>query len=161
MMRTILTTLILLACVSAHAGPRMRIELTVPAIDAEPYHRPFVAVWLETPERRAVTTLAIWYNDETWLKDLRQWWRKAGRSAGDEIDAVTGATPRPARHTIVWDGKDHSGETVPPGDYLLNIEAAREEGGRSYIRREVTLGESKVLNLPGEIEIGEVKVTIR
>lgn len=37
----------------------LEIELTLPDLDVQPYHRPYVAVWLETPERKHVTHSGI------------------------------------------------------------------------------------------------------
>src|SRR5690606_33055924 len=54
------------------------IQIEIPAIDASPYHRPYVAIWLETTEREGVETIAVWHEQEEWLRDMRQWWRKLG-----------------------------------------------------------------------------------
>ncbi len=137
------------------------IDITVPALDVNPYHKPYIAVWLETPERENVVTLAIWYEKDTWLKDLRQWWRKAGRSANGELDSVTGATRKPGQYTFTWDGKDHTGKPVPPGDYLLNFEAAREEGGRSFQRQTISLGKNGTWVIPADNELGEIQISIQ
>lgn len=139
----------------------LEIELTVPEINAEPYHRPYVAVWIETLERDGVITLALWsyQDDDTWLKDLRQWWRKLGRS-GEKMDGVSGATRRPDAYQIVWDGRDKNGELLAAGDYFLNIEAAREEGDRTYQRENITLGKSAELTLPANNEIGQITIKV-
>lgn len=145
---------------STHSQPVLSIELEIPALKVNPYHRPYVAVWLETTDRKAIATLAVWHEKDTWLKDLRQWWRKVGRAGVEKIDAVTGATRKPGRYTIHWDGKDAGGNVVPSGDYLLNIEAAREEGDRSYLRRKITLGAQATLSLPAENEINVPGIAI-
>lgn len=137
------------------------IELTVPALDVNPYHKPYVAIWLETPERENVATLAVWYEKDTWLKDLRQWWRKAGRGANGELDSVTGATRKPGQYTFTWDGVDHAGKPVPPGEYLLNFEAAREEGGRSFQRQKIILGNKGTWIIPADHELGEIQISIQ
>lgn len=136
------------------------IRIDIPHLNENPYFKPYVAIWLETPDRKHVTTLAVWYEQDTWLKDLRQWWRKAGRNAGSELDAVTGATRKPGQYTLTWDGKAADGTPVPAGDYLLNVEAAREEGGRSYQRLPVTLVSGNIFTLPAEAEFGEVVLTV-
>jgi len=59
----------LLISAGAHAASlEMSIEINLPRIDDNPYHRPFVAVWLEDEQRQGIETIAIWYNDPEWLK---------------------------------------------------------------------------------------------
>lgn len=147
----------------------LEIELDVPDLDTSPYFRPYIAVWLETPERDSVATLALWYqiegrnggesNGSKWLKDLRQWWRKTGRSADTEIDAITGATRKPGTYKIVWDGLDNVGNPVSAGEYLINFEASREDGGREYQRQSIVLGESGTFSLIGASEFGDIQIT--
>ena len=54
-----------------------------------------------------VTNLAVWYQldkrddkGEQWLKDMRQWWRRSGRSASMPLDGVSGATQQPGVHSV-------------------------------------------------------------
>jgi hypothetical protein len=158
-------------CMQSHAADADAvIDLTVqiPDLDASPYFRPYVAIWLETPERKSVTTLALWYqigakaggegNGDQWLKDLRQWWRKTGRSAGDEIDAVTSATKKPSNHELRWDGLDNKGELVAAGEYMINFEASREDGGREFLRQKIVIGESNSFVLQGSSEFGTINI---
>ncbi|WP_421419091.1 DUF2271 domain-containing protein [Pseudoalteromonas lipolytica] len=137
----------------------LTVEFTLPELDVSPYHRPYVALWLETPERKHVTTVALWVEKAEWFKDLRQWWRKAGRS-NDNFDGVTGATKRPGTYTIEWHGKDLKGNPVKPGKYLLNVEVVREEGGRDYSRVEIDLTKDGKVTLAGEKEFATSFVTI-
>ncbi len=63
--KSLISTVLLLIAVCFHTSvaaqsPQLEIELTLPELDVQPYHRPYVAVWLETPERKHVTTLALW-----------------------------------------------------------------------------------------------------
>src|SRR5262249_21105599 len=37
--------------------------------------RPYVAVWIEDKDKVPVRTLALWYQKERWLPDLRSWYR--------------------------------------------------------------------------------------
>lgn len=138
----------------------LEIELTLPDLDVQPYHRPYVAVWLETPERKHVTTVALWVEKAEWFKDLRQWWRKAGKSSAN-FDGVTGATKRPGSYTINWDGKDLEGNAVTAGKYLLNLEVVREEGGRDYTRVELDLSKDGKITIDGTNEYSQSFVTIK
>ena len=62
-----------------------------------------------------------------WLKDLRTWWRKGGRSMKMPADGVSGATRAPGQYTIPLPAD------LKPGQYVLNVEAARETGGREIV----------------------------
>ena len=143
--------------------PTIAIQLEVPDLDVSPYHKPYIAVWLETPERKPVTTIALWAKETDWYKDLRQWWRKLGRNPKADYDGVTGATRRPGTYQIHWDvenAKDTEGQSIKPGKYLLNIEASREEGGRSYVRETITLGEKSTLTIPADQELGKITIVV-
>lgn len=40
----------------------------------------------------------------------------------DELDAVSGATPRSGQHSYTWNGKDEHGDTVADGEYRIYVE---------------------------------------
>ena len=129
------------------------LRLSLPKIDADPYHRPYVAVWIETPDRRVVRNLALWYEEDTWLKDLRQWWRAYGRYHGHDaaqkgVDGFSGATRRPGTYSLHWDGLDDDGRPLAPGTYVLHFESSREEGGRTYFKQTLDLKDGGELSLP-------------
>lgn len=166
--------------VSAQAQ-ELTVTIEQPELGVSPYHRPYVAVWLETSKRQGVVTLALWREQSDWLKDLRQWWRKLGRKgyssglyyrekydskttfleSAEELDGRTGATRKPGVHTLVFNSKDFP-ETLPSGEYYLSVEASREEGGRDFIRQKIQWGSSEVqrYNSRGSFELGTVKVLI-
>ncbi|NKC31549.1 DUF2271 domain-containing protein [Falsiroseomonas selenitidurans] len=129
-----------LAAATPLAGQAAELGVTIeiPRLNVAEYHRPYVAIWVERPDQQAVATLAVWYDvamrnseGEKWLKDMRQWWRRAGRSMTMPADGVSGATRAPGRHsqafTTQLDG-------LAPGRYALVVEAAREVGGRELLR---------------------------
>ena len=65
----------------------MDVTVEIPRLQVAEYHRPYVAIWLEKPDQSHAADLAVWYDlklkdkeGEKWLKDLRQWWRRSGRS---------------------------------------------------------------------------------
>ncbi len=144
---------------SASENATVQIELSLPELNVNPYHNPYVAVWLESPSRQYVTTIALWADDVEWYKDLRQWWRKAARSE-QSFDAVTGATKKPGTYTIFWSGKDASNNTIAPGNYWLKFEVSREEGGREFIKTKVNLDNLNRLTLVGKHEFGNIKINI-
>lgn len=144
----------------AFATSKLAIDVTIPELNVNPYHRPYVAVWLESEDRMYVTTIALWADDMEWYKDLRQWWRKAGRSI-QSFDAVTGATKKPGKYSIQWTGKDLSGETISPGNYVLKLEASREEGGREFIKTKIKIDQQGQFTLVGKHEFAQINVSIQ
>lgn len=138
----------------------LTIEIDVPKLDVDPYHRPYVAVWVETAERNPVQTIDVWYEQDDWLKDLRQWWRKLGRSQKDQLDGISSATKKPGMYRLTWDGKGQDGKLIADGEYILHLEASREEGGRSYMRQKFQWGEDGVFNLDAKPELGPVVIKV-
>jgi thiamine biosynthesis lipoprotein ApbE len=86
--------------------------------------RPYVAVWIEDGDGKAVRTLAVWGNGK-WLATLTNWWKTAKDSAGMTI---TRATRAPGKYELVWDGKDDNGVLVKQGTYTIRVETHREHG---------------------------------
>ena len=155
------------------AETSIEIELEVPKLEEDPYFRPYVAVWLETEKRKPLTTLALWYmverteeadeDGKKWLKDLRKWWRRIGRSKTPAYDAVTGATRKPGVYKIQWSEKAIDESLAISGNYFLNFEAAREEGGRTFHRVPVELFNSngkQTIQLPAEDEFGSITIHV-
>jgi len=119
----------------------LNIEVEVPRLNVAEYHRPYVAIWLETATQQHVADLAVWYDlkladkeGEKWLKDLRQWWRRSGRHLQMPVDNVSGATRKVGRHRLSVDGQQAPLKGLASGDYHLVVEAAREVGGRELLR---------------------------
>lgn len=140
----------------------LEVSIEIPAIKASPYHKPYVAVWIETPQRKGVHTLAFWKEQPDWFKDLRQWWRKIGRHKSPNYDAVTGATRKPGTYKLSWNGLLQTGEQVSAGEYILHVEAVREQGSREYLRQKITLGDDKNqdFTLQGRAELGAISISI-
>ncbi|MGO4305597.1 MULTISPECIES: DUF2271 domain-containing protein [unclassified Cupriavidus] len=119
----------------------MNVKVEIPRLNVAEYHRPYVSVWVERADQSPVSTLAVWYDGKLkdgegtkWLKDMRQWWRKAGRDMQMPADGISGATRAPGEHVVSFaDGKVPLGK-LPAGDYQLVVEAAREVGGREIVR---------------------------
>jgi hypothetical protein len=114
----------------------LELSLEIPRLTVAEYHRPYVAVWIETPDKAAVKTLAVWYDvklknqeGQKWLKDMRQWWRRAGRDMTLPADGVSAATRAPGKHQVVF-----KPGSLPAGQYNLVVEAAREVGGVEVLR---------------------------
>lgn len=156
----ILALLAALTSSGALASNSVEIALEIPKQQDGQYQRPYVAVWVESGGK-AIRTLALWKKEDDWLKDLRRWWRKAGRYSHTDIDAATGATRAPGQYRLRWDGRDRNGDMLPPGDYLIALEAAREHGNRTLYKQKISLNNSpQRYTLPAGKELGQVTVTV-
>ena len=163
-------TLAVTAAAGAVATPALAADLSVsvevPRLSVAAYHRPYVAVWIERPDNTAVRTLAVWYQQtanregdgKDWLKDMRTWWRRGGRAMTLPADGISSATKAPGRHTIAVPGARM--RTLPAGDYVLVVEAARELGGREAVRVPFRWGAASAGRAAGSNELGAVSVTV-
>lgn len=167
-MRPTLPALILSAVAAPAAAAELSLNVEIPRLQVAEYHRPYVAVWIEKPDQTAVRTLAVWYDvklknqeGETWLKDVRQWWRRAGRSLDLPVDGVSGATKSPGKHQAVFRGDQLSG--LAPGKYVLAVEAAREVGGREIVRVpfDWPAKGAQTAQAAGSAELGALALTVR
>ena len=135
------------------------ITVTVPRLSVAEYHRPYVAIWLEPAAGGAARTLAVWYDVKKggnepgtkWLSDLRAWWRKGGRSLSMPANGVSGATRAPGQYQIPLPAD------LKPGAYVLNVEAARETGGREIVTLPLTVPGAKG-RAGGSHELGAIEV---
>ncbi|MBS3797541.1 PepSY-associated TM helix domain-containing protein [Pseudoalteromonas sp. BDTF-M6] len=159
----------LILAIPAHAAEKSQLEVEIPRLTVAEYHPPYVAIWLADEQGKAVINLAHWYDTkmaeregEKWLKDLRLWWRRSGRSLNLPVDGVTGATRRPGQVTLDLSPFKAEIAALPAGSYSLNIEAARELGGRELLRMPITLpiGESITLTEQGKHELGTITLTM-
>ena len=163
----------LLLSLALLTSPLMAAELVVdveiPRLQVAEYHRPYVALWLEEPDKRHVANLAVWYDlklkdneGEKWLKDMREWWRRSGRSLQMPVDGVSGATRAVGTHQLTFDDTKAPLKDLPAGDYRLVVEAAREVGGRELLRLPFTWPpqNAEKQQAQGESELGTVTVQL-
>jgi len=118
------------------------VNIEIPPLKVAEYHRPYVAVWVEGADQKAAANLAVWYSNKDnkeghgtkWLPDLRQWWRKSGRTLKVPVDGITGPTRPAGKQVLRLD--THTGQLakLAPGRYTLVIEAVREVGGRELLK---------------------------
>lgn len=148
------------------AAQTMDVTVTIPRLTVAEYHKPYVAIWVEGAG--GPRTIAVWYdfdmkaNEGTkWLRDVRQWWRVAGRSLRMPADGITGATRAPGPQRISFAAGRAPFGTLAPGQYTLVVEAAREVGGRELVRLPFAWPPrpGQTLRAAGSAELGAVTVT--
>ncbi len=134
------------------------LTYTVPKIDAEPYHAPYVVMWITDESRKLIRTLLVLGVKPKWAPENFIWWRRYGRLNPQVIDSVGRATRLPGRYSVSWDGKDESGAAAPTGKYIVHIEASREKGGHTYQTVELDLSRAGTTALPAKDEMGAVAI---
>jgi hypothetical protein len=138
------------------------VTVTVPRQSVAEYHKPYVAVWVEPVGGGTARTIALWYETRKtgpdagtkYLADLRAWWRKGGRSMHLPADGISGATRAPGQYTIPLPAD------LKPGQYVLNVEAARETGGRELVTLPLTVP-NPAGRAAGKGELGVITLSAR
>lgn len=151
------------------AAADLEVQVEIPRLNVAEYHRPYVALWIERPDQTFAGNLAVWYDLQTtkaekgttWLKDLRQWWRKSGRELALPADGVSGATRPPGSHVVALRGGRAPLSALPPGSYQLVVEAAREVGGREILRVPFEWPKAQAAQAQGRQELGLVQVKVK
>ncbi|WP_157217657.1 DUF2271 domain-containing protein [Flavisphingomonas formosensis] len=123
------------AVLIAPAANAATITITLPRLPIAEYKKPYVAGWVEPAGGGAPRSLFVWYDlkkggnepGTKWLSDLRSWWRKSGRNLSLPADGISGATKSPGSYAVPLPAD------LPPGNYVVNVEAARENGGRELV----------------------------
>lgn len=159
--------LLLLPSLSLRAA-NLQVQVNLPAMDVAEYHAPYLAMWLQSSDKK-ITNLALWYdmdmrNDEgqQWLKDIRQWWRRSGRTLELPADGISGATRKAGAYTLNFEALRAQIASLPAGDYELFVEAVREVGGRELVSIPFSLpvSESQRLTQTGNSELGQIILTV-
>jgi FAD:protein FMN transferase len=148
----------------------LAVDFEVAPQEGYRYHRPYVAVWVESPEGKRVRTLSLCVNTSgrgpRYIRELRRWFsgERDQENAGgpDLVASMSGATRPPGAYSVVWNGRDDRGNVVEQGAYRIVIEAAREHGSYQLMQQELTLGAKPVAaDLSGNQEIGRARVEYR
>lgn len=97
-----------------------------------------------------------------WLPDLRQWWRRSGRSLTLPVDGVTGATRPVGVQTLRFDSSSPQLKDLAPGSYRLVVEAAREVGGRELLKLPFAWPPTKAetSDVQGKTEFGRIALAL-
>lgn len=149
----------------------VNFEINSPETQGGRYRRPYVAIWVENKDGFPVRNLALWVSQGgpgpfQWLPDLKRWYRAdKARKVVDKremVFTISRPTRPPGKYSVVWDGKDDMGKPVPPGEYVLSIDAAREHGTYQSIRKQVTLADKPFAEeLKGNVEIKSASLEYR
>ncbi|MNQ51174.1 hypothetical protein D3C85_651450 [compost metagenome] len=148
----------------------LQLSVEIPRMQVAEYHRPYVAIWLEQPDQKHVANLALWYEQkhkdkegEKWLKDLRQWWRRSGRSLEMPVDGVSGATRAVGKQNLSFNNADAPLKQLAPGEYRLVVEAAREVGGRELLRLPFSWPPQQAVShgAQGNSELGQITLQLK
>jgi hypothetical protein len=156
------STFALIGGVIAAPAGASTVTVTIPRQDVAEYHRPYVAMWIEPVGGGTARTVALWYETKKtgndagtkYLADLRAWWRKGGRSMTVPADGISGATRAPGQYSVKLP------DTIKPGQYVLNVEAARETGGRELVTLPLTVPNANG-RASGKTELGAVTLSAR
>jgi len=147
----------------------LKVAVEIPRLNVAEYHRPYVAIWIEREDQSVAADLAVWYDLDKkdnegakWLKDIRQWWRRSGREHRYPIDGVSGATRPVGRHALDFPGDQTPLAGLPPGQYNLVVEAAREKGERELLRLPFAWPPAQPAhaNAQGATELGKVALDL-
>ncbi len=170
-MKVLLPAAALTSALAAAADLEVNIE--IPRLSVAEYHRPYVAMWVERPDQSVAANLAVWYDHKVndhekgtnWLKDLRQWWRKAGRELTMPVDGVSGATRPPGAHQVTFRAAKGPLGSLKPGSYQLVIEATREAGGREVVKIPfqwpAASAQAQPATAKGQQELGQLQVKVK
>lgn len=106
------------------------------------------AVWIEDADGHFVRTLyATSFTAKRGYKEregvLPNWVAVSGIEAikRADLDAISGATPKPGVLNYVWDLKDANGETVAPGEYRFFVEGSLRWKNRVLYSGAFTVGD--------------------
>ncbi|MDR2212411.1 MAG: DUF2271 domain-containing protein [Pseudomonadales bacterium] len=139
----------------------LTLNYTLPSFQTRGgYSRPYVAIWITDTRQMLRKNLLLLGEDQRWARENSRWWRQVGRSNPGLLDGTARPTRAPGEYQIGWDGLDENGKPLPAGEYMLHLEAARQDGGHNYLSLRFTLGAAQTLELPGEGELGRILLQI-
>lgn len=162
---------LLLAAALPAGAAQLSLEVEIPQLKVAEYHRPYVAIWIEREDASVAANLAVWYQQDRpggkgesgtkWLPDLRQWWRRSGRSLSLPVDGVTGATRPAGTQTLSFDGAAAPLNSLAPGSYRVVVEAVREVGGRELLKLPLSWppAAAQEERAQGESELGAIRLS--
>lgn len=121
------------------------------------YREPYMAMWIADKQNRPVRTLVLVGKDPQYQKDNYIWWSLYGAQAPKLVEVRSTGTALSGSYPTFWPGYNDAYKGLPAGDYLLNIEASREQGEHTFRSIPIKLGMNPFQNnvLPTE-DMGDV-----
>ena len=120
------------------------------------------AIWIENAQGQYVKTLyATRYTANGGFRrretSIPVWVRQSGLAGlnRNQVDALTGATPRTAALTYTWDGTNSAGASVPAGEYVLILEGTLRWANQVYYRAPIRLGQGAAASTVSVEYIGD------
>lgn len=149
---------------SAGAGSAdtLTLDYVLPEFETASYNRPYVAIWISDTAQLPRKNLLLLGENERWARENTRWWRRVGRRNPELLDGVARPTRGPGQYQLQWDGKDDFGADLAGGDYILHLEASRENGESSYQALPFVWGkgEAQVQELAPAGELGAIRLEI-
>ncbi|MFO0952806.1 MAG: DUF2271 domain-containing protein [Isosphaeraceae bacterium] len=149
----------------------VNFEINQPERQGGRYRRPYVAVWVEDRDGKVVRNLVLWVSQGgsgpfQWLPDLRRWYKsdkeRKKTDPTEMIFTIARPTRPPGKYSVVWNSRNDRNEPVPPGDYTVYVEAAREHGTYQSISKKVTIADRPFTeDLKGNVEIKSASLEFR
>ncbi len=139
----------------------LTLDYTIPRLRDRVYNRPYLAVWISDSRGQSQRNLLLLGGEQRWANSNSVWWRRNGSRGFQDSYNVTRPTRGPGDYQLVWDGKDAAGNSLPEGDYVLHVEAARQNGGHDYVSLPFTLAPgSRDYQHAGQGEVGPFRFTL-
>jgi len=141
-------------------GGSLTVDFTFAPSGGGRIRNPYVAVWIEDTDGGLVDTLAVWYQERErkYLRELTRWMSVDG--SDESLATVSSATKVAGTYSLSWDLTDAAGVTVPAGEYVVCVEAAREHGPYDLVIGPVTVGtDAATVDLGADNELTGVRVT--
>lgn len=120
------------------------------------------AVWVEDSFGNYVKTIfvtdfTVFGGFETREDSVPEWVDKSGirNGTGENLDAVSGATPQTGTEEYMWACIDEYGDAVPEGEYKILVEGTVKEESRVIYTAEITVG-NKAMTAQAEPEYYEI-----
>lgn len=136
-----------------------RMEISFPFVRQKGYASNQFAVWIEDAEGNFLKTLFVTdftarQGYKTRKDALKTWVEKSKRdeASQDEIDAVSGATPRTGKLTYTWNCDDRQGNPVAPGNYRFFVEGTLFWESNVIYSGTITVGGKAESNIPVKVE---------
>ena len=136
---------LVLAFAMAQSAPAAEISFTFTRQSGSASNQ--FAIWIENAQGQHVKTLYAtrWTANDGWRRrptSIPLWVRQSGLSGvpREQIDTVSGATPRTGTLTYTWDGTDIRGAAVPAGNYVLILEGTLRWENKVYYRAPIRIG---------------------